>query len=104
MITQVTSGVKISVETFYRPDQSNPLYNQHVFAYRITITNNSKKVRGGIGVQLGFGIGLSFTYILFMQISNTFAINGIMPPLIAVWLPNLIFAIIGVALLRNAPK
>jgi ApaG protein len=41
MITQVTSGVKISVETFYRPDQSNPLYNQHVFAYRITITNNS---------------------------------------------------------------
>ena len=41
MITQVTSGVKVSVETFYRPDQSNALYNQHVFAYRITITNNS---------------------------------------------------------------
>ena len=41
MITQVTSNIKISVETFYRPDQSNPLHNQHVFAYRITITNNS---------------------------------------------------------------
>ncbi len=41
MVTQVTSGVKVSVEVFYRPDQSNPLYNQHVFAYRITIVNNS---------------------------------------------------------------
>lgn len=41
MITQVTSKIKISVETFYRPDQSNPVHNQHVFAYRITITNNS---------------------------------------------------------------
>lgn len=41
MITQVTSGVKVSVEIFYRPDQSNPADNQHIFAYRITITNNS---------------------------------------------------------------
>jgi lipopolysaccharide export system permease protein len=70
----------------------------------IGVSLSSKKVRGGIGVQLGFGIGLSFTYILFMQISNTFAINGIMPPFIAVWLPNIIFSIIAVVLLRNAPK
>ena len=70
----------------------------------IGVSLSSKKVRGGIGLQLAFGIGLSFIYILFMQVSNTFAINGVMPPLIAVWLPNLIFTIIGVALLRNAPK
>jgi len=42
MITQVTSGVKVSVEVFYRPDQSNPDENQHIFAYRITITNNGE--------------------------------------------------------------
>ena len=41
MITQVTSGIKVSVETFYRPDQSNPTRNQYVFAYRITIENNN---------------------------------------------------------------
>jgi len=70
----------------------------------IGVSLSSKKVRGGIGVQLGFGIGLSFTYILFMQISNTFAINGIMPPIIAVWLPNIIYSIIALVLLRNAPK
>ncbi len=42
MITQVTSGVKVSVEVFYRPDQSNADQSQHIFAYRITITNNSE--------------------------------------------------------------
>jgi ApaG protein len=41
MITQVTSGIKVSVESFYRPDQSNPSLQQFVFAYRITITNSS---------------------------------------------------------------
>lgn len=70
----------------------------------IGVSLSSKKVRGGIGVQLGFGIALSFTYILFMQVSNTFAVNGIMPAFIAVWLPNIIFSFVAIALLRNAPK
>jgi len=70
----------------------------------IGVSLSSKKVRGGIGVQLGFGIALSFTYILFMQVSNTFAINDILPAFIAVWLPNMIFSIIAILLLRNAPK
>jgi lipopolysaccharide export system permease protein len=70
----------------------------------IGVALSSRKVRGGIGVQLGFGIGLSFAYILFMQISNTFAINSILPPVIAVWLPNAVFAIIALILLRYAPK
>ncbi len=70
----------------------------------IGVSLSSKKVRGGIGVQLGFGIALSFTYILFMQVSNTFAINDIMAPWIAVWLPNIIFSIIAILLVRKAPK
>jgi lipopolysaccharide export system permease protein len=70
----------------------------------IGVSLSSRKARGGIGGQLGAGIGISFAYILFMQISNTFAINGIMPPLIAVWLPNLLFMGIALFLLRIAPK
>src|ERR1051325_10021144 len=42
MTTAVTSGVQVSVETFYRPDQSNAQLGQHVFAYRITIENKSE--------------------------------------------------------------
>lgn len=70
----------------------------------IGVSLSSKKVRGGIGVQLGFGIFLSFSYILFQQFSNTFAINGSIPPLIAVWIPNTIFAFIALYLTRVAPK
>ncbi len=39
MITQVTSGIKVSVETFYQPSQSNPAHSHFLFAYRITIEN-----------------------------------------------------------------
>jgi ApaG protein len=39
MVQQVTEGVKIMVETFYQPKQSNPLNSEYLFAYRITIEN-----------------------------------------------------------------
>jgi lipopolysaccharide export system permease protein len=64
----------------------------------------SRKVRGGMGFHLGIGLGLSFTYIMFMQVSTVFATNGNMSPLLAVWLPNIIFAIIAIVLYRKAPK
>ncbi len=64
----------------------------------------SRKVRGGIGMQLGAGIGLSFTFILFEQVTHTFATNGNLPPVVAVWIPNIVFTIIGLYLLKIAPK
>jgi lipopolysaccharide export system permease protein len=70
----------------------------------IGVSLSSRKVRGGIGAQLGLGIALSFAYIMFQQISNTFAINGSIPAIIAVWIPNIIFAVIAVYLVRVAPK
>ena len=70
----------------------------------IGVTVSSKKVRGGIGAQLGAGLGISFAYILFMQFSSQFAIGGSLPPLLAVWLPNIIFAVIAVVLYKMTPK
>lgn len=70
----------------------------------IGVSISSKKVRGGIGLQLGAGILLSFTYIMFMQVSTTFATNGNLPALIAVWIPNILYAAIAVYMLRKAPK
>lgn len=70
----------------------------------IGVSLSSRKIRGGIGAQLGLGITLSFAYILFMQISNTFAINGSIAPVIAVWFPNVIFAGVAFLLIRIAPK
>ncbi len=56
---------------------------------------SSKKTRSGTGLNLGIGIALSFTYIFFMQISDQFCLKGGMNPLIAVWIPNIIFAAIA---------
>ena len=41
MTTEITAGIKVSVETFYQPSHSNPVQNHYVFAYRITIHNES---------------------------------------------------------------
>lgn len=63
-----------------------------------------RKIRGGMGLHLGLGLALSFSFILFMQISTVFATNGSMNPLLAVWLPNIVFSFIAVYLYRIAPK
>lgn len=67
----------------------------------IGVAISSRKVRGGIGVQLGLGILLSFAYILFMQVSTTFATNGNVPALIAVWIPNMVFTGVAILLIRK---
>ena len=70
----------------------------------IGVSIASKKVRGGIGLHIGIGLLISFAYILFMQVSLTFSTNSNLSPLIATWIPNILFAILGLYLLRIAPK
>ena len=70
----------------------------------IGISLSSRKVKGGMGLQLGIGIALSAAYILFGTISSMFAIKGNMPVLLAVWLPNILFIMIGSILYYFAPK
>ena len=70
----------------------------------IGVTLSCKKVRGGIGINLGVGLALSFSYILFMQVFCEFAKGSSLPPLLAVWIPNIIYTIIGVVLYFKAPK
>jgi len=68
------------------------------------VSLSSRKVRGGVGISLGIGIFLSFTYILFMQFSTMFALKGALYPFIAVCIPNIIFGCLGIYLLKRAPK
>ena len=65
---------------------------------------SSRKVRGGMGLHLGIGIVITFSYILFMEFSRVFALSGMFSPFIAAWLPNIIFSIIGIYFLVKAPK
>ncbi|MGK6352306.1 LptF/LptG family permease [Parapedobacter sp. DT-150] len=76
-------------------------------AYVLTLMGvalSSKKVRGGIGLSLGIGIGLSFTYIVFIQFSTMFSLKGGLPPIIAVFIPNIVFGALAFYLLYKAPK
>ena len=65
---------------------------------------SSRKVKGGMGLYLGIGLGLSFSYILFQTVSATFAVNGNTPPFLAVWLPNILYTFIAIYLYRKAPR
>lgn len=70
----------------------------------IGVTLSSKKIRGGMGLNLGIGLGLSSLYVLFITMSSTFAVSGIMPTMLAVWLPNILFLSVGIYLYQIAPK
>lgn len=68
------------------------------------VSLSSKKRRGGIGWNIGIGIALSFSYILFLRFSQMFVFTGFLPPGIALWVPNILFAIITGFLYKIAPK
>lgn len=70
----------------------------------IGVCVSSKKSRGGVGLHIGIGLAFCFSYIIFMQFSSQFAISGSLNPLIAVWLPNIIFAFVAYYLYKLAPK
>lgn len=70
----------------------------------IGVSISSRKVRGGIGMHIGIGLVISFSYIMFMQISSTFAINSGVPVIIAMWIPNILYSVLALYLLKKAPK
>jgi lipopolysaccharide export system permease protein len=77
--------------------------SSYVLAF-IGVAISSRKVRGGVGLPLGIGIFLCFTYIVINRFAFVFAIKGGFPPLIAVFIPNVAFGLLGWFLLLKAPK
>lgn len=61
-------------------------------------------MRGGIGVPFGIRIVNQFLVHIIMQFSTVFATNGGMSPLLAVWIPNMLFAVVALFVYRAAPK
>ncbi len=70
----------------------------------IGVSLSSRKVRGGIGIHIGLGLLISFSYILFMQVSSTFAVSGQLSPFVSVWIPNVLYSLLAYYLLKKAPK
>jgi lipopolysaccharide export system permease protein len=70
----------------------------------IGVTLSSRKIRGGIGMNIGIGLMLSFSYILFLQFASQFSLKGSLGPMLAMWIPNIIYSVIGLVLYKLAPK
>ena len=70
----------------------------------IGVSISSRKVRGGMGLHLAYGITLGAAYVVLSQFSSTFSINMSMSPLLGAWLPNIIFGIIAIILIRYSQK
>lgn len=70
----------------------------------IGLSLSSRKRKGGMGLYLGIGLALSFGYIMLQTVSATFAINAGTPPILAAWMPNIIFAVVAYFCYRKAPN
>ena len=70
----------------------------------IGVSLSSRKTRGGMGLHLGLGLALAFGYVFFMQISEVLSTNDGISPSISVWIPNIIFGLLSLILVRMAQK
>jgi lipopolysaccharide export system permease protein len=64
----------------------------------------TRKTRGGSGMHLALGIIIASVFIISDRFSTVFATKGDLPPLLAAWLPNLVFSAIAFRMYRNTPK
>ncbi len=70
----------------------------------IGVSLSSRKMRGGMGMHIGLGIALCFSYIMLGRVFEQVAASGSMIPWLGVWLPNMIFAVIAIFVYIKAPK
>ena len=95
---------------FYSPKFAHFIHRRFAMtaaAFILTLIGMSlsaRKVKGGMGVNIGIGIVLSFSYILFMTVTSSFAVSGLTSPMVAMWIPNIIYTVIAVVLYRRASK
>lgn len=66
--------------------------------------SSRRRGRGGMGVNIGIGLVLAFSYIMFMTVTQSFALSGLTSPMIAMWIPNIVFIIIAIVLYFRASR
>ena len=70
----------------------------------IAVSVSAMKRRGGMGMNLAIGIAVAFSFVFFDKIFGVLAEKSTIPPLVAVWTPNVVFGILSIYLLRNAKR
>ncbi|MBC8154433.1 MAG: LptF/LptG family permease, partial [Bacteroidetes bacterium] len=70
----------------------------------IGVIVSARKSRRGVGWQVALGFFLAFAYLLFFMLAKGIAETGALNPLLAVWLPNIVFTGIGLVLYHTIPR
>ena len=70
----------------------------------IGVIVSSRKSRGGTGLQIALGFIISFIFIIFVITSRGVAEGGLIPPLIAVWIPNIVFSFVAMFMYKYVPR
>jgi len=63
-----------------------------------------RKTRGGSGLHLAIGIGIAAVFIISDRFSTVFSVKGSLPPVLAAWIPNIVFSLVALYLYKKAPK
>lgn len=94
----LSSGKKYAIELHRRTADPFTI----IILTLIGVSVASRKVRGGIGLHLAIGIILGASFVILSKFAATFSSNLSLPPLIGVWIPNIIFSIVAIRMLQKA--
>lgn len=70
----------------------------------IGVSISARKRKNGMGIALGIGLALILTYIMFQTVTSSMAINANVPAALAVWIPNIVFALVAFYYYKKAPR
>lgn len=96
-----SSNINVYLVVFYKK------FSIPISAFILTIIAvavSAMKRRGGMGMNLAIGILLAFAFVFLDKVFGVLAEKSSAPPIIAVWIPNLVFGILAILLLRNAKR
>lgn len=94
------SGKKYAIELYRRSADPFTI----LILTLIGVSVASRKVRGGMGLHLALGIILGATFVILSKFAATFSTNMSLPPLLGVWIPNILFSFVALYLYRKAQK
>ena len=110
-LTELKALAKEQLESGTNPRRAEIEFHSRIaFAFASIITVlfglplSTNKRKGGLALQFGINLIITFTYLVFMSISQAFGKNGVMSPMLTGWLANIIFFIAAMINIARSPK
>ena len=96
----VGNTTKYEIELHRRTSEPFTLFILTIIGMSIA----ARKVRGGIGLHLALGIALGASFVFLTRFAMVFATGNAVPPILGMWIPNIVYAVISIVLVRKAQK